>query len=94
MLDRNNIVSYWKLDVDFIVYANEEEGFYVIYGEYDHKNSGNPRPAIGICWQDSPKSHNVLSPLVLDNVTANALLKGLVSQNIDKIMTISTKLFK
>lgn len=74
----SNIVSYWKLDDDFILY--DDGYFFVIYGEYDHKNNGeNVCFTLGICWKDYPISHNKLCPIVLNEKTSKIILLGLSS---------------
>lgn len=95
-----NIVSYWKLEDEFILY--NDEYFFVIYGEYDHKNSGeNVGFGLGICWKDYPMSHGKLCPTVLDEKTSKIILLGLSSlalmENdtnlLTKINKISSKIF-
>ncbi|WP_281530549.1 hypothetical protein [Campylobacter hominis] len=83
------IVSYWKLEDDFILYSDldnsdkdsdKEEYFFIIYGKYNHKNSEEkPSPALGMCWKNYPLSHGVLCPIVLDEETSKIILSGLSS---------------
>lgn len=83
------IVSYWKLEDDFILYSDldnsdkdsdKEEYFFIIYGKYNHKNSvEKPSPALGMCWKNYPLSHGVLCPIVLDEETSKIILSGLSS---------------
>lgn len=103
-----NIVSYWKLEDDFILYSDldnsdKEEYFFIIYGEYNHKNSEEkPSPALGICWKNYPSSHNILCPIVLDEEISKIILSGLSSfaimqkdtKKLEKINKIYSKLFK
>lgn len=95
MMNKNDIVSLWK-SVD-ILYQNE--GFYVIYGEYEDMDS--LAPALGMCWEKYPISHGKLAPIVLETKVAKAVLLGLASMAVgknnkellDKINKISDKIF-
>ncbi|WP_297576628.1 hypothetical protein [uncultured Campylobacter sp.] len=96
-----NIVSYWKLEEDFILY--DDGDFFVIYGVYNRKKSEEkPGFALGICWKGYPVYHNVLCPTVLDEKTSKIILSGLSSfavmqkdiKKLEIINKLSSKLFK
>lgn len=96
-----NIVSYWKLGDDFILY--DDGDFFVIYGVYNHKNSEEkPSFALGVCWKNYPLSRGVLCPTVLDEETSKIILSGLSSfavmqkdtKKLEIINKLSSKLFK
>ena len=96
-----NIVSYWKLEDDFILY--DDGDFFVIYGVYNHKNSEEkPGFSLGICWKDYPLYRNVLCPTALDEKTSKIILSGLSSfavmqkdiKKLEIINKLSSKLFK
>jgi len=74
-----NVVSYWKNVKSIYV----DSGLTLIIGWYDHKNLKNGgEKALGIHWQDYPKSHGILSPCVVPKATRNAMLSGLLHQSV------------
>ncbi|MDA3073007.1 hypothetical protein OFO08_02060 [Campylobacter sp. JMF_10 EL2] len=97
ILDINNIVSYWKLDKkDCILFKDTEEDFYVIFGEYNHKNQKTKGEfCIGVCWENYPIQRDKLSPMVLSKETSNGLLDGLFIKAVkDKNQKLSDKILK
>jgi len=73
-----DLVSYWKLDDDYMVY--EDNDFKVIKGFYNHKHQSNNEKVLGICWGDYPKSRGKLSPVVITKEARDAFLNGLLSK--------------
>ena len=73
-----NLVSYWRLDKDYIVY--ESVNFKVIKGYYNHKNNANYEKSLGICWENYPKSRGKLSPIVIKEDVRDAFLSGLLNK--------------
>lgn len=69
------MISYWKNTKKI----HEDDGFVLITGWYDHKNKGNGgTKALGVHWENFPKSRRVLSPCVIPETTRNAILSGLL----------------
>lgn len=73
------MISYWKNVKPIYV----DSGLTLIIGWYDHKNLNNGgEKALGVHWQDYPRSRGVLSPCVVPEATRNAMLSGLHHQSI------------
>lgn len=77
------IISYWSNWEVISEEKNEHNPFFVIIGEYNHKNEQEKgRKAVGVCWSDYPWA-NVLAPLVLSNKTGFAILCDLLKDAIN-----------
>lgn len=84
MLNVDNIVSYWRLDKDFVLYENKDEKFYIIFGKYNHKNNSKEGFALGMCWEEYPIFHGKLSPLCLDTQSSKFILQGLYNKALNE----------
>lgn len=74
-----NMISYWKNYKQIHI----DDGLELIIGWYDHKNQNNGgNKALGVHWGDYPQSRGILSPCVIPESTRNAILSGLLHQEI------------
>lgn len=86
------MVSYWKTENEGVQptpFYDEDGELFLIYGYYDHMNKSGGTCAqnkcIGIYWRDDfPSSHGYLTPCVIPEQTAMALLNGLLAQLLAK----------
>lgn len=75
------MISYWKNPKEIY----KDDGLVLIIGRYDHKNQNNGGDkALGVHWEDYPKSRGILSPCVIPEITRNAILSGLLHQAVIK----------